>query len=219
MKRLAIDQEVALSVGDATVDCRVAGLVRGEATLEPLVPGESRLLPAASAGASLVFSHEGRLVMLRGAMYRANSDDDLRFAEQAVAPAKTVSAEQRRKAARLPITLPATLRQLDDRGEPIGEERQLITRDISIGGFAVVTGFAGLGVGVRVSFELVLTDGAMIGGTARVVRSASEMSGLVFEQLAPADRVRLAGFLASEQTSRTSVRSAASAAVSAVGSR
>lgn len=219
MKRLAIDQEVALSVGDATVDCRVAGLVRGEATLEPLVPGESGLLPAASAGASLVFSHDGRLVMLRGAMYRATSDDDLRFAEQAVAPAKTVSAEQRRKAARLPITLPATLRQLDDRGEPIGEERQLITRDISIGGFAVVTGFAGLGVGVRVAFELVLTDGAMIGGTARVVRSASEMSGLVFEQLAPADRVRLAGFLASQQTSRTSVRPAASAAASAVGSR
>jgi PilZ domain len=202
VKRLAIDRDVALSVGDATIDCRVVRLTGGEAALEPLVPGESRLLPAASAGASLVFSHEGRLVMLRGAMYRATGEDDLRFAEKTVAPAKAVVAEQRRKAARLPITLPATLRQLDETGTPFGEERQLVTRDISIGGFAVGTGFAGLGVGVRVSFELVLTNGAMIGGTARVVRSASEMSGLVFEQLAPADRVRLAGFLASQQTSR-----------------
>jgi hypothetical protein len=53
-----------------------------------------------------------------------------------------------------------------------------------------------------VRFDLVLTSGAMIGGTARVVRAASEMSGLRFEQLAPADRVRLAGFLATQQTNR-----------------
>ena len=218
MKRLTIDQDVALSVGDATLDCRVAALNRGEAALEPLVPGESSLLPAASAGASLVFSHEGRLVMLRGAMYRATADDDLRFAEQTVAPAKVMSAEQRRKAARLAITLPATLRQLDADGTPVGEERQLVTRDISIGGFAVGTGFAGLPVGARVSFQLILTNGAILAGTARVVRSASEMAGLSFEQLPPADRVRLAGFLAAQQTVR-SARPAAASAGSALLSR
>jgi c-di-GMP-binding flagellar brake protein YcgR len=213
MKRLTIDQSVTLSVGDATVDCRVAALNRGEAALEPLVPGDSAVLPAASAGASLVFSHEGRLVMLRGAMYRATGDDDLRFAEKSVAPAKAVSAEQRRKAARLAITLPATLRQLDADGSP-GEERQLITRDLSIGGFAVGTGFAGLPVGVRVSFAIILTNGALLAGTARVVRSASEMAGLSFEQLPPADRVRLAGFLASQQTVRTSRPGAVAASAS-----
>jgi hypothetical protein len=214
MKRLTIDQDVTLSVGDATLDCRVAALNRGEAALEPLVPGESSLLPAASAGASLVFSHEGRLVMLRGAMYRATADDDLRFAEQTVAPAKVASAEQRRKAARLAITLPATLRQLDADDNPLGEDRQLITRDISIGGFAVATGVVGLPVGARVSFQLVLTNGAILAGTARVVRSASDMAGLSFEQLPPADRVRLAGFLASQQTSRAArpVAAASSAA-------
>jgi PilZ domain-containing protein len=203
MKRLAVDQEVALSVGDATVDCRVVAVTGGEAALEPLVPVESSLLPAASAGASLVFSHEGRLVMLRGAMYRAIGEHDLRFAEKTVASVKAVSAEQRRKAARLAITLPATLRQLDADGTP-GEERQLITRDLSIGGFAVGTGFAGLPVGARVSFELILTSGAILAGTARVVRSASEIAGLSFEQLPPVDRVKLAGFLASQQTVRAS---------------
>jgi hypothetical protein len=211
MKRLSIGQEVGLSVGDATVDCRVAAYDGTEAALEPLVPGESRMLPAASAGASLVFTHEGRLVMLRGAMYRGNGADDLRFAEKTVATAKAMSAEQRRKAARLSITLPATLRQLSADGAPVGEERQLITRDLSIGGFAVGTGVVGLPVGVSVTFELVLTNGAILAGTARVVRSASEMAGLTFVQLPPADRVRLAGFLASQQTVRAGRPAGASA--------
>ena len=214
MKRPAIDQVVALSVGDATIDCRVAALVGGEAALEPLDPRESGLLPAASGGAELVFSHEGKLVMLRGAMYRATGEHDLRFAEKTVASAKALVAEQRRKAARLAITLPATLRQLDGDDKAMGEDRQLITRDISIGGFAVATGVVGLAVGVRVSFQLVLTNGAILAGTARVVRSASDMAGLSFEQLPPADRVRLAGFLASQQTSRAArpVAAASSAA-------
>jgi c-di-GMP-binding flagellar brake protein YcgR len=211
MKRLVTDQEVSISVGDVTVDCRVGELLGGEIALVPLDERESRMLPAASAGASLVFSHGGRLVMLRGAMYHATSRDDIRFAEKTSRLAPTASAEQRRKAARLPITLPVTVHQLDDAGEPVGEERQLITRDISIGGFAIGTGVGGLSAGAVVRFDLVLTSGAMIGGTARVVRAASEMTGLRFEQLAPLDRVKLAGFLASQQSNRVA-RPAMSAA-------
>jgi PilZ domain-containing protein len=214
MKRLITDQEVSLSVGDVTVDCRIAELLGGEVALVALDERESRMLPAASAGASLVFSHGGRLVMLRGAMYHATTQDDIRFAEKSIRPAPTASAEQRRKAARLPITLPATIVQLDDAGVPFGEERQLITRDISIGGFAVATGVGGLSAGALVRFDLVFTDGAVIGGTARVVRAASEMSGLRFEQLAPADRVKLAGFLGSQQSNRVA-RPAAIAAAAA----
>jgi hypothetical protein len=202
MKRLVTDQDVALSVGDVTVDYKVGELLGGEVALVPLDEDESRTLPAASAGASLVFSDGGRLVMLRGAMYRATGEDDIRFAEKTIRTAPTASAEQRRKAARLPITLPATIAQLDEAGEPFGEERQLITKDISIGGFAVGTGVGSFPVGALVRFDLVLTSGAMIGGTARVVRAASEMSGLRFEQLAAANRVKLAGFLASQQTNR-----------------
>jgi hypothetical protein len=202
MKRLAAEQEVALSVGDVTVDCTVRELLSGEVALTPIDDAESRLLPVASAGASLVFSHGGRLVMLRGAMYRADSQDDIRFAEKTLRAAPTASAEQRRKAARLPITLPATIAQLDESGEPFGEERQLITKDISIGGFAVGTGIGSFPVGTQVRFDLVLTNGALIGGTAKVVRSASEMCGFAFDKLAPADRVRLAGFLASQQNNR-----------------
>src|SRR3954471_3037600 len=211
MKRLVTDQDVALSVGDVTVDCKVGELLGGEVALVPLDEGESRLLPAASAGASLVFTHGGRLVMLRGAMYRATGEDDIRFAEKTVRSAAAASAEQRRKAARLPITLPATLVQLDESGQPFGEERQLITKDISIGGFAVGTGVGSLPIGALVRFDIVLTSGAIIGGTARVVRAARERWGMRFEQLAPADRVRLAGFLASQQSNRRARPAAATA--------
>ena len=202
MKRLVTDQDVALSVGDVTVDCKVGELLGGEVALVPLDEGQSRTLPVASAGASLVFSHGGRLVMLRGAMYRATGEDDIRFAEKTLRSAPTASAEQRRKAARLPITLPATIAQLDEAGEPFGEERQLITKDISIGGFAVGTGVGGFSPGAHVQFELILTSGEMLSGTAVVVRAASEMSGLRFDNLAPADRVKLAGFLAGRQSNR-----------------
>jgi hypothetical protein len=201
MKRLLLDQEVALSIGDTTVDCRVTSVSSEEVALRPLETDERDQLPAASADASLVFSDGGRLTMLRGAMYRATGFGDLRFAERESA-SRPVSAEQRRKAARIPITLPATIRVLDDDGEPYGEERQLITRDLSIGGFAVGTGVGGFSAGMVVQFELILTDGATLSGTARVVRAASEMSGLRFEQIPPAQRVRLAGFLAGRQNSR-----------------
>jgi hypothetical protein len=214
MKRLVADQEVALSVGDVTVDCTVRELLGGEVALTPIDEGESRTLPVASAGASLVFTHGGRLVMLRGAMYRADSQDDIRFAEKTLRAAPTASAEQRRKAARLSITLPATIAQLDESGEPFGEERQLITKDISIGGFAVGTGVGSFPVGTHVRFDLVLTSGAMIGGTAHVVRSASEMCGLRFDKLAPADRVKLAGFLASQHNNRVARPASAGLAAS-----
>jgi hypothetical protein len=213
MKRLVPDQAVSISVGDVTVDCHVGELHGGEVALVPLDEREGRTLPAASAGASLVFSHGGRLVMLRGAMYHASADD-LRFAEKTSRAAPTASAEQRRKAARLPITLPVTIAQLDETGQPFGEERQLITRDISIGGFAIGTAVGGLSAGAIVRFALILTSGATIGGTARVVRAASEMSGLRFETLAPADRVKLAGFLATQHTNRA-VRPSAMAAAGA----
>ena len=210
MKRLTVDQEIALSVGDVTIDCRVASVDAGEAALAPVHPDDANLLPAASAGASIVFTHGGRLVMLRGAMYRATGAADLRFAETAGRSGASSSAQQRRKAARLAITLPATIRQLDESGEPFGEERQLVTRDISIGGFAVATGVGGFSPGAHVQFALILTSGEMLSGTAIVVRAASEMSGLRFDKLAPADRVKLAGFLAGRQSNR-GPRSAAGA--------
>ena len=67
MKRLTVDQEVSLSVGDVTIDCHVASVAGGEAALAPQHPDDLNLLPAASAGASIVFTHGGGGVAIAGA--------------------------------------------------------------------------------------------------------------------------------------------------------
>lgn len=175
MKRLTIGQTAALSVGDMVADCRVVALPGGEAVLAPHEPELAARLPAAGDGASLVFQHGDKLVMLRGAMYRGMSDDDLHFAERAATRAAPVAADHRRKSARLPVTLPAMMRQLDSDGTPFGEERKLVTRDISLGGFAVGTGVGGFSPGALVAFEIVLTSGETIAGTAQVVRAGSDV--------------------------------------------
>jgi hypothetical protein len=198
VKRLQQDLIVAVSVGDTTVDCRVAGVSGGEASLEPLNASDVELLPAASAAATLVFPHGGGLVMLRGAMYRVGRGE-IRFAERARGPQV---AEQRRKAGRLPISLPATVARIDEQGALVEEHRKLVTRDLSLGGFAVATGARAFPLRARLRFELVLADGVTLAGTGRAARSAGEICGVEFEQLAPADRVRLAGFLAAQQRTR-----------------
>jgi hypothetical protein len=212
MKRLTIGQTAALSVGDTVADCRVVAVSGGEAKLVPHEPELAARLPAAGDGASLAFMHGPQIVMLRGAMYRGMSDDDLRFSERAATRTAPDAGEHRRKAARLPVTLPAMMRQLDTDGTPFGAERQLITRDISLGGFAVGTGVGGFSPGALVQFGIVLTSGETIAGTARVVRAGSEMSAVRFEHLEPADRIRLVGFLAALRSraavSRVSARTA-----------
>jgi hypothetical protein len=212
MNRLTVGQTAALSVGDSVADCQVVALPGGEAVLAPHEPELAARLPAAGDGASLVFTHGEQLVMLRGAMYRGMSDDNLHFAERTASRAAAVAADHRRKSARLPVTLPAMMRQLDTDGTPFGEERKLVTRDISLGGFAVGTGVGGFSPGARVAFEIVLTSGETIAGTAQVVRAGSEMSAMRFERVDPADRIRLVGFLAALRSraavSRVSARTA-----------
>jgi hypothetical protein len=198
VKRLLENQVVGLSVGDTTVDCRVVGLAGGEASLQPLRPPEATLLPPASGGANLVFTHRGGLVMLRGAMYRAGSAEDLRFAEGS--HATVTVAEQRRRAARIDISLLASVTRLAADGTPEGEEHQFMTRDMSLGGLALDTGrSAPLLNGSLLRFTVTLPDLSQIGGTGRVVRAAGNMCGVQFEDVAPADRLKLASFLVSQR--------------------
>jgi len=205
VKRLAQDQVVGLAVGDSSIDCRVTSLSSGEAVLEPLHVEQAALLPAASANATLVFSHRGGLVMLRGAMYRgAGGSSDLRFAEgsrRGPAPAQT--GEQRRRAARVDVSLPAAVAVLGPDGQPEGPERPFRTRDMSINGLALDTGAESFPSGSLLRFTLMLPDGTPITGSARVVRSAHRMCGLKYEDVDPAARAKVASFLVSKQRPRT----------------
>ena len=206
MKRLVAGQIVGLSVGSTTVDCRVAGVNGGEATLIALRPIEANLLPPASAGAELVFTHRGGLVMLRGAMYRAG--EELRFGESSRPAAHSV-AEQRRRTARVDVSLLASVTVLGEDGTPAGDERQFLTRDISLGGLALSTGHMTMPNGSLVRFAVTLPDLSQIQGTARVVRAINGMCGVKFEDVAPPERLKLAGFLVAQQRPRPAASPAA----------
>jgi hypothetical protein len=200
VKRLLENQVVGLSVGDTTIDCHVAGVTGNEAALHAVRPAEARLLPPASTAANLVFDHRGGLVMLRGALFRADSAEDLRFAEgrRSAPPA----AEQRRRAARVDVALLASVTPLAPDGTPQGEEQQFITQDMSLGGLALDTGRAPLLKDSLLRFTLTLPDLTQIGGLGRVVRAAGGMCGVRFEDVAPADRLKLASFLVARQRPR-----------------
>jgi hypothetical protein len=193
VKRLIENQVVGLSVGESAIDCRVAALAATEVSLEPVRAAEAGLLPPASAGATPVFTHRGGLVMLRGAMYRAGSATEMRFAERT--PTASVVAEQRRRAARVDVALKAAVTALGPDGAPAGETHEFVTRDVSLGGLALDTLNAPLLNGAVLRFTVTLPDATQIAGTGRVVRAAGSMCGVQFEQVAPADRLKLASFL------------------------
>jgi c-di-GMP-binding flagellar brake protein YcgR len=140
--------------------------------------------------------------MLRGAMYRAGGDADLRFGESSRPAAPAPTAEQRRRAARVDVALLASITPLADDGTPAGGERQFLTRDMSLGGLGLSTGNVSLPSSALVRFTVTLPDLSQLGGTARVVRAVNGMCGLRFEDVAPADRVKLAGFLVSQKRPR-----------------
>ena len=204
MKRLLENQVVGLSVGETTIDCTVASLTGGEAALHALRPPEARLLPTASASATLVFTHRGGLVMLRGSLYRAGGVEELRFAEGSRPAACAVVAEQRRRAARVDVALPAAVITLAHDGTPHGDAHQFVTRDVSLGGLALDTFRTPLLNGALLHFTVRLPDATEIAGTGRVVRAAGDVCGVRFEDLAPADRMRLAGYLVGTQQARAS---------------
>jgi hypothetical protein len=204
MKRLLENQVVGLSVGETTIDCAVAALIGDEAALRALRPPEAGLLPAASASATLVFTHRGGLVMLRGSLYRAGGVEELRFAEGSRPAACAAVAEQRRRAARVDVALPAAVTALAHDGTPQGDAHEFVTRDVSLGGLALDTHRAPLLNGTLLHFTVKLPDATEIAGTGRIVRAAGDVCGVQFEDVAPADRMRLAGYLVGTQRPRPS---------------
>jgi len=187
MKRLAVEQEVALSVGDATVDCRVAALCGGEAALAPLDPADSGLLPAASAGASLVFTHGGRLVMLRGRVRR--EDDGLHFTVT-----DKVTVEQRRRYARVEVALPVMLTPLGADGTP-GNPVETRSFDVSADGVLVEAQISPTLPRLRLSLELPDGD-PPVECDVRLIRQVGWRSALRYSGISECDRERLKCFVA-----------------------
>jgi PilZ domain len=195
MKRLRTGQIVTLAVGDTTLDCRVTEFVGTEVALSP-VTRSARSLPA-SGGASIVFEHRGGLVQLRGALYHV--DEGLRFAVTRT----QCAGQQRRRAARIELALPVMLTPLTHDGRSSRIERHVVTFDLSLSGMGLRLNGAVYPRGDVLRFELRPPGGNPLTGKARVVHVTGEMCGLAFEEFAPADHARLAGYLVGAKRERS----------------
>jgi hypothetical protein len=80
----------------------------------------------------------------------------------------------------------------------------MVTRDMSLRGLALDTRRTRLHPGSLLRFTVTLPDVTRVGGTGRVVRAAGDMCGVRFEDLAQADRLRLASFLVACRQARSS---------------
>jgi hypothetical protein len=185
MRRLVPRQPVVLDLGEEAIECTVVEVAGDQATIAPVMAADAGYIPSLGRAAALVFvTADGERARVRGAVHGAAEEGRLRF----VAGAGS-GLPARRQAARAGVDLPIEL-------EPAGEPpRRLATTDVSIGGLGVrIAGWRPVG-GERVGFALELPAAPPIRGFARVLRVADGVAGLVIEEIAATDRVRLAAFL------------------------
>jgi hypothetical protein len=186
MLRLAPNQPVVLDLEEEAIDCVVEAVAGEEATIAPVAAADAGYIPSLGRAGALVFAGGGggERTRVRGAVRRAAGEGLLTFVAGGGA-----DLPARRQAARAGVDLPVDL-------EPAGEPpRRLATSDVSIGGIGVrIAGWRPVG-GEHVRFALELPAAPPIRGTARVLRVAAGVAGLAIEDIAPADRARLAAFL------------------------
>jgi hypothetical protein len=191
IRRLAERQPVVLDLAEEAIDCVVAGVSRDEATIAPVAVADAAYIPTLGRAAALVFESGGERVRVRGAVHRHRQEDRLRFVAGGGA-----GLPARRQAARVEAGLPVVLTPVGAGGEPEGTAQWLQTTDVSIAGLGVRVGAgAAVATGDLLAFSLELPAGPPVAGTVRVLRLADGVVGLALEQVAPADRARLAAFL------------------------
>lgn len=190
MRRLRDGQGVSLEVEslDTNLECLVVGVEGDEAILHPLYRAYSMSVPTSGTNSMLTFEHEGRLIMLRGRVRRA--DDTLEFKVT-----DRVSVPQRRRYARVDIALPIVLTPLNAEGKPYGQPVETRTRDVSADGVLVEAKISPDLPGLHIS--LPLPDGLPPSEcNVRVVRQLGWGSGLRYSGISDETRARLKEFVA-----------------------
>jgi PilZ domain len=187
MHRLAATQPVVLDLEEEAIECVVERVAGDEATLAPVAAADAGYIPRLGRAAALVFSSgAGDRARVRGAVHRAAGEGRLRFVAGTGA-----DLPRRRQAARAGVDLAVELAPIESE-EPA---RRLRTSDVSLGGLGVRLGDWALAEGALVRFALEPAAAPPIRGTARVMRTGAPAAGLVIEEMAPADRARLAALL------------------------
>jgi hypothetical protein len=169
MRRLQARSQAAVTVEGMRLDCITAAVNGSEALLVP--KGRLPELPESGRPAFLVFFHMGREVAVRGRLQQGPTGMSLRFNS-----ADRVQVANQRRFHRLPITVPGTLRPVE---EP-DVEMPITTRDLSARG-ALVSGASNLADGTVADLELVIRGGINISVRSRLVRQVGEFTAFEHE--------------------------------------
>jgi PilZ domain len=187
LRRLRDRQPVVLDLEEEAIECTVANVAGGEATLEPVSAADAGYIPSLGRAAALVFAgDDGGRVRVAGAVRRGPDAGTLRFAAgaQSGLPARRRTP---RTTAELPIAISSAA--------PSAEVHRLVACDVSLGGVGVRAEAWAPPVGELVAVAIELPAAAPIRGAARVLRVEDGVAGLEWVGLSLTERARLAAFL------------------------
>jgi PilZ domain len=179
VRRLRERQDVTLLVGSTYVECRVINVTMAEAALQPLVKPDFKR-DELSKPASIMFVHDGLLVVLKGhARWSTVEQQDLRFMV-----ADGVQVPQQRRSARLRIPLDVSV-------DGSASRTYDISRDgMSLAGDRFGAAGAALDLWIEIPGEEI-----PIRTTGSVVRTGDGMTAVRFIGLNDRDRGRLERFI------------------------
>jgi hypothetical protein len=197
VRRLREHQFVTLEVGrpNASIECLVLAIDGGEAALEPVNPDNLHRLSTAGSASLLIFEYRSQLISLRGT---ARLDDISHYLRFAVTDRVTVP--QRRRYARVEVTLPMRLVPLASSGDAsaAGEAIQTRTRDLSADGVLAEDLLPASQQHWRVELD-VPDNGSAIVCEARTVRNVGGGTALRYTAISGENRQRLQQFVAARK--------------------
>ena len=195
MRRLREHQLVTLQMDrpSVSIECLVLGIDGEEATLEPVYQADLARIPTIGAETLLTFEYRSQLVTLRGNTRREDATQDFRFAVT-----DRVTVPQRRRYARVDVTLPLRVRPLNADGSAAGDTIETRTRDLSADGLQVDELLPQASARWRLELELP-DNGQPIVCEAKIVRHLAGGTGMRYTDLSAEDRERLRQFVSARK--------------------
>ena len=197
MRRLREHQFVTLEIDNPPtgMECLVLAIDGDEATLEPVDLEQMSVLSASGRSALLTFEYRSQLVSLRGMARRDEVSRDLRFNVT-----DRVTVPQRRRYARVEVTLPLTLMALREEGGSLvaGEPIETRTRDLSADGVLVEELLPPAEQRWRATLPLP-DRGPPVVFEARIVRNVGGGTAMRYTAMRPEDKHRLKQYVAAQK--------------------
>jgi len=197
VRRLREHQFVTLEIDNPPtgMECLVLAIDGDEATLEPVDLEQMSVLSASGRSALLTFEYRSQLVSLRGMARRDEVSRDLRFNVT-----DRVTVPQRRRYARVEVTLPLTLMALREEGGSLvaGEPIETRTRDLSADGVLVEELLPPAEQRWRATLPLP-DRGPPVIFEARIVRNVGGGTAMRYTAMRPEDKHRLKQYVAAQK--------------------